>query len=480
MGKSLAELARTLGTDPQPNWNDVTITGIGHDSRRTSPGELFVAIPGFTADGHDYIDDAVSRGAAAVVCERAVTTTVPTIIVTNARVALARLAAAFFNEPTRALFTVGVTGTNGKTTVCHLSAHILGETDTALLSTVALEQQGIHAVTTPEPTFIQQFAHQALREGKNNLVIEVSSAGLALHRTDFVDFDVAVFTNLTHDHLDFHPDWNSYLQAKLRLFQGLKSDAVALVNLDDPASSRFTAATQARVITYAIHRKADLRACGIEYGLRETNFTLQTEKGTVKVRIQFPAEHNVYNALAAAGVGLAKGIRLDEIAEALRTARPVVGRHQTFRAATGATVIVDFAHSPDSLERMLRFLRLRYQRVICVFGCGGGSDREKRPLMGRISGSLADITILTTDNPKDESPARIIDEIENGIRGTAGKYERIIDRKDAIRRAIGLSGPGDVVLLAGKGHEPYQIVGHEFVPYSDAGFITEEGLATPE
>ncbi len=480
MDKSLAELAHTLGTEPQPAWNDVPIIGITHDSRRILPGELFVAISGFVTDGHNYIEDAVSRGAAAVVCERDVTTTVPTILVPNARVALARLAAVFFDEPTRSLFTVGVTGTNGKTTVCHLSAHVLGEADTALLSTVALEKQGLHAVTTPEPTFIQRFAHQALHEGKHNLVIEASSAGIALHRTDFVDFDVAVFTNLTHDHLDFHPDWNSYLQAKLRLFQQLKSDAVALINLDDPVSSRFIAATRAHVLTYAIHRQADLRALGTEYGLRETAFTLQAKEETIKVRIQLPAEHNVYNALAVVGVGLAKGIELEQIAEALRTAHPVEGRYQTFRAVTGATVIVDFAHSPDSLERMLRFLRPRYQRVICVFGCGGESDRAKRPLMGRLSGALADITILTTDNPKDEPPERIIDEIETGIRGTGGKYERIIERKSAIRRAIQLSGPGDVVLLAGKGHEPYQIVGHEFVPYSDAGFIIEEGLATPE
>ncbi len=476
MGKSLAELAKAVGVDPQPSWREIEITGIVHDSRRISPGDLFVAVPGFRADGHDYIGDAVARGAAAVVCERAVGASVPVIPVPDARTALARLSAVLLGEPTRKLFTVGVTGTNGKTTVCHLSAHLLGEDETALLSTVALEEQGIHAVTTPEAPFIQQFAQEAADSGKENLVIEVSSAGLALHRTDGVDFDVAVFTNLTHDHFDFHPDWNAYLHAKLRLFQGLKPEAVALVNLDDPMSLRFTAATRAHVIAYAIHRAADLQALEIEYGIQGTSFTLRTAEEAVKVRIKLPAEHNVYNALAAAGVGLAKGLPLDEIAARLRTAKPVAGRHQTFRAVTGATVIVDFAHSPDSLERMLRFLRPRYRRVICVFGCGGGSDRAKRPIMGRISGSLADLTILTTDNPKDEPPERIIDEIEAGIRPTGGRYERIPDRRDAIRRAIALSKPGDAVLLAGKGHEPYQIVGHAFVPYSDAGFLREEGL----
>ena len=477
MSRRLSSLARALEIAPAPEWERIEVVGIAQDSRRVRPGEIFVAIPGFVADGHDYIPDAVARGAIAVVGERRVEASVPQLVVPDSRIALAQLAAAFYGDPTRELFTVGVTGTNGKTTVCHLSAHLLGEGRTALLSTVALEERGIHAVTTPESPFIQRFARAALDSGRENLVIEASSAGLALHRTDGVDFDAAVFTNLTHDHLDFHPDWDSYLAAKLRLFQGLKPGAAAIVNRDDPAAPRFIAATQGRVLTYAIHRAADLRAIEIEYHRDRTAFTLVAQGSEVRIELRLPAEYNVYNALAAAGVGLAKGLELAEIGEALRTAPAVPGRHQTLRAVTGATVIVDFAHSPDSLARTLRFLRPRYRRVICVFGCGGASDRAKRPIMGKISGELADFTILTTDNPKDEPPARIIDEIEAGIKNTNGRYTRIVDRRDAIRRAIEISGAGDVVLLAGKGHEPYQIVGHKFVPYSDAGFLRDEGLA---
>ncbi len=473
---SLATLAHALGVSVTPEWNKIKITGISYDSRRITPGNLFVAIPGFVVDGHDYILDAVSRGAAAVVCERKLETAVPMIIIPDARIALARLSAAFYDHPTRELFTVGVTGTNGKTTVCHLAAHLLGEGKSALLSTVATEQRGMHAVTTPESPFIQRFARQALSEGKENFVLEVSSAGLSLHRTDCVDFDVAAFTNLTHDHLDFHHDREAYLSAKLLLFQGLKQDGVAIINRDDPMADRFIAATRARVITYAIHRKADLQAVDPEYQLKETSFTLKMGKEAVQMRISLPAEHNVYNALAAFGIGLAKGLRPDEIAARLATAHSVVGRYQFFRAKTGATVIVDFAHSPDSLERMLRSLHPYYARIICVFGCGGESDRAKRPRMGRISGKLADITILTTDNPKTEDPARIIAEIEAGIRPTGGTYERIVDRKDAIRRALALANPKDVILLAGKGHEPYQIIGHRFIPYSDAGFLRANGL----
>ncbi len=475
MVSPLSALAAALEVLALSDWDEIKITGISYDSRRIGPGEIFVAIPGFVADGHDYISAAVARGAAAVVSERAVNTTVPTITVQNSRVALAQLAAAFYGHPTHDLFTVGVTGTNGKTTVCHLAAHILGSDATALLSTVATEQRGMHAVTTPEAPFIQRFAWDAAHAGKKNLVLEVSSAGLALHRTDCVDFDVAVFTNLTHDHLDFHTDREEYLHAKLRLFTGLKRDGVAIINRDDPVSGRFIAATRARVVTYAIHRQAELRAVDVKYSLQRTRFTLKTDAGSIPVEIALPAEHNVYNALAAFGIGIAAGVPFTEIVARLATARSVTGRYQFFRATTGATVIVDFAHSPDSLERMLRSLRPYYKRIICVFGCGGESDRAKRPIMGRISATLSDYTIITTDNPKTEDPARIIAEITAGMPVTA-RYETIIDRKAAIRRAIAMAGPDDGVLIAGKGHEPYQIIGHTFVPYNDADFLRAAGL----
>ncbi len=481
MKRSLAELAEGSDVAVKREWQRIQISGISEDSRCIQPGDLFVAIKGYVDDGHRYIDEAVARGASAVLVEEQEESlthscTVPFVPVNDTRSALAQLAATFWGHPTKDLFTVGVTGTNGKTTVCHLVAHLLGESETALISTVANEARNLRAVTTPSSPIIQEIARDALTAGQKCLVVEVSSAGLVLHRVDAIDFDIAVFTGLTHDHLDFHQDWESYLEAKLLLFRGLKPESWAIVNEDDSAAKQFAGATQGKTFSYAICRDADLRAADARYQLQETTFSLRSEGEEVPIRLRLPGEHNVRNALAAASVGIVKGLSLTAIAERLASAQRVEGRYQLFRVRNGATVIVDFAHSPDPLERMLRSLRPFYKRIICVFGCSGESDREKRPLMGEISGRLADLTVLTTDNPKTENPERIIDEIEPELKLTGGRYERIVDRREAIRQAVGLARPGDVVLLAGKGHETYQIVGHEFVPYSDAEVLREEGL----
>jgi len=476
MTRTLASLVKALRLPSPAEWQEVKITEITEDSRLIKPGSLFVAIRGYVDDGHRYIDEAIARGATAVITEQDTSCSVPCIRVIDARVALARLSATFFGNPTQGLFTVGVTGTNGKTTVCHLIAHLLNKEKTTLISTVANEDRGLRAVTTPSSSLIQQIAHEAVSKERKNLVIEVSSAALVLHRIDRVDFDAAVFTNLTHDHLDFHEDRESYLSAKLLLFRGLKPEACAIVNADDPVAERVLAANTGQAVTYAIHSDADLRAIDIHYKLRETTFTLRSDDEAVSTKLCLSGEHNLYNALAATAVVMSKGVSLGAIAERLGSAHNVEGRYQFFRAQNGAAVIVDFAHSPDSLEKMLKSLRPYYKRVICVFGCGGESDRKKRPLMGKISGKLADLTILTSDNPKTEDPEVILDEIEVGLIPTGGRYEKIIDRREAISRAMSLAQQEDVVLLAGKGHEPYQIIGHEFVPYSDVGVLREEGL----
>lgn len=476
MTRNLASLVKVLRLPSRAEWQGVEIAGITEDSRLIKPGFLFVAIHGYADDGHRYIDEAIARGATAVITEQDTSCSVPCIRVIDARIALAKLSATFFGDPTQGMFTVGVTGTNGKTTVCHLIAHLLGEEKTALISTVANEDRGLRAVTTPSSSVIQQIAHEAVSKEKKNLVIEVSSAALVLHRVDRVDFDAAVFTNLTHDHLDFHPDWESYLSAKLLLFRGLKSEAFTIVNADDPVSERVLAANTGQPITYAINSDADLRAIDIHYKLRETAFMLRTDNETATTKLRLPGEHNLYNALAAAAVVMSKRMPLGAAAERLGSAHNVEGRYQFFQAQNGAAVIVDFAHSPDSLEKMLKSLRPYYKRVICVFGCGGESDRKKRPLMGEISGELADLTILTSDNPKTEDPKVILDEIEAGLISTGGRYEKIVDRREAISRAMSLAKQGDVVLIAGKGHEPYQIIGHKFVPYSDVGFLRKVGL----
>jgi UDP-N-acetylmuramoyl-L-alanyl-D-glutamate--2,6-diaminopimelate ligase len=495
--QSLAYLAEAIGVSPQPGWESIEIAGISEDSRLIHPGFLFVAIGGFVTDGHRYIEDAIARGAAAIIGEKNVPCSVPFVRVDNGRKALAHLSAAFFSHPTRDLFTVGVTGTNGKTTVCHLVAHLLGEEKSTLISTVTNEARNMRAVTTPTSPLIQRIAHETLAAAeKENLILEVSSAALLLHRVDSVDFDVAVFTNLTHDHLDFHKAREAYLEAKLLLFRNLPSGATAIVNADDPAADRVLAASTGHLLTYECmerrgtpppetarpRKKQDLTPCiraeKIRYTPQKTSFTLRMGKETQPIELHLPGEHNIYNALAAVAVATVKGMTLTMIAERLRTARSVEGRYQFFRAKNGATAIVDFAHSPDSLERMLLSLRPYHAKIICVFGCGGESDRKKRPLMGAISGKLANMTILTCDNPKTEDPEAISAEIEAGLLPTGGRYEKIVDRRDAILRAIDLAGPKDVILIAGKGHEPYQIIGHEFVPYSDADVLHKAGLVS--
>ncbi len=293
---------------------------------------------------------------------------------------------------------------------------------------------------------------------------------------DEVDFDVGVFTNLTHDHLDFHADWRDYQKAKRLLFRSLRRDAWAVVNADDPAATAFLAASPPQRLTFSVRSPADLTAASLVLSQRGSTFTLCHRGDSAEITLQLPGEHNVSNALAAAAVAIVRGLSLDEVALYLSSARSVLGRYQFFRRQGAAEVVVDFAHTPDSLERMLRSLRPHYERVISVFGCGGESDRAKRPLMGEISGRLAEITVLTSDNPKSEDPEAILDEIERGVAPTGGRYERIPDRREAIRRALALTGPEDVVLLAGKGHETYQIVGHAFVPYSDADFLRELGF----
>ena len=480
MRKTLADLASFLGLSAPSEWRQINIAGIAEDSRCVRPGDLFVAIRGFVDDGHRYIDQALARGAAAVVVEQDIHGDSPFLRVEDTRKALAQLSAGFYGHPTRELYTIGVTGTNGKTTVCHLVAQLLGFSATTLITTVANETRGLHAVTTPSSPAVQRIAREALILGKKHLIIETSSVALSLQRVAEVDFDVAVFTNLTHDHLDFHKDRTGYLESKLRLFRDLKPEAWAVVNADAPLHDRFFAVTKASGLSYAIQHEADVRATGIQFAPTETAFTLKVGGQHAIVHVGLPAEHNVSNILAAVGVAVVHGIPFHTIVERLEGMRKVEGRYQIFVAPQRPTVVVDFAHSPDALERMLRSLKPFYKRVICVFGCAGEADRDKRPVMGDLSGRLAAATILTTDNPKTEDPEAILDEIERGILSSGGQYERIVDRREAIRRALHLAGPEDVVLLAGKGHETYQIVGDEWIPFRDVDVLQEEGYDVEE
>ena len=479
----LAELAAAIGLRPSAGWERIDITGVTEDSRCVRRGALFVAVPGTVCDGADFLDDAIERGAVAIASSTDREVEVPHLRVDDARAALAALAAAFYRRPTESLFTVGVTGTNGKSTVCRWIAHLLGEDRTTVVGTVANAARGLKAVTTPSSPIVQRVAADVRDDGREHLVLEASSIGLAQRRLDAVDFDVAVFTNLSHDHLDLHGTMEAYLDAKRILFRGLKPEATAIVNADDPAGMAVVAGCVAEVMSYGLADQAELRAVDPVYAARETRCTVVRHGEAATLRLPHPGPHNLSNALAAAAVALCRGGRLERIAARLESAPTVDGRLQFFVRPDGVRAVVDYAHTPDGLRRVLDIVRPRDRRLFVVFGCPGESDRAKRPVMGEIAGALADRTVVTADNPKHEDPAAICDEIEAGLRRAGAPWDRILDRSDAIAHAVDLAVPGDVVLVAGKGHEREQIVGDAFVPHSDRdvlgrlGFVDDPGVA---
>ncbi len=483
MIKRLRELLLGLECESVRGPLDPLVHRIISDSRQARPGDLFVAIRGSKHDGHEHVLEALRRGAVAVVCERISShrsLNVTYITVKDSRKALADLACAFYDHPTRRLFTVGVTGTKGKSSVAHLSAAVLGLEQTELISTITNALQRGTEQTTPEAPEIQRIAWEAVQVEKTHFVLEVSAHALSQERVRGVDFNAAIFTNLSHDHLDYYGRTEDYLQAKLRLFTQLPPTGTAIVNLDDPISHRVIAATRARVWTYGLMRAADIWADELELGPDGSQALVHTPQGTFPLRLHFPGSFYIQNALAAVGVGLLRELPLSLIRDRLEAVRHLEGRLERFVTPEGVTIVIDFAHSPDSLAKAIRTLRPFYSQMITVFGCGGDSDRRKRPMMGTISGCLSDYTIITSDNPKSEDPEMIIHEIEEGLRALGVPYEAIVDRGRAIRRALELARPGDCVLIAGKGHERTQIFKDYQVPFNDKAYLKELGVIAPE
>lgn len=467
----LMKLLELLPAIPEADGN-VEVRGLAWDSRRVRPGDLFFALPGSKHDGHDFIPEAIRRGAAAAVGERPLPgLPIPYVQVENARRALAQAAAAFYGHPTRRLTTIGVTGTNGKTTVVHLLGQILPGCET--LTTVRVEEEGLSCVTTPEAPDLHRIAACALEQGKRYLAFEASSIGLAQYRVDGVRLSCAVFTGLSRDHLDFHGTMEDYLSAKLRLFEMLPPAGWAVANVEDPQADRALAASQGRPLTYGIGH-GDVRAEEVQAEGFGTRFLLVTPGGKAEVALPFPGRHNLLNALAAAAVAWALGISPQKIAHRLSKASLPPGRCERFKAEKGPEVIVDYAHSPDALEAMLEALRPLARRLVVVFGAAGESDRGKRPLMGEVVGKLADFAVITSDNPKSEDPQAIAGEIAQGL--GEGGYEIELDRKRAIRLALAAAGPGDIVLIAGKGHERFQLTQNGRKPHSDRTFLLSQGL----
>lgn len=445
---------------------DQEITGVCYDSRQVQPGCLFVAISGFAADGHRFIPMALAKGAAAVLCQEIPACDAAYIRVADSRRALALASANWFGHPADQMTMVGFTGTNGKTTSTYLLKHILEDTLGAKVGLVGTIQNmiGEEALpterTTPESYELQALFRRMLDAGCTHVIMEVSSHALALHRVDGITFETGVFTNLTQDHLDFHKTMEAYREAKSRLFSVSRH---GVMNLDDPATEKMRAEARCPVLTYSAKGAADLEARDLELHPHQVAFTAAHGGETARAVLGIPGAFSVYNALGVLGAALTLGVPLDRAARSLATAQGVKGRAEVVPTpGKDYTVLIDYSHTPDSLENILKTVREFCRgRVVAVFGCGGDRDPIKRPIMGKIAADLADFVIVTSDNPRTEDPMKIIDQILVGMRDTATPYTVIENRRLAIRWAMDNALAGDVIVLAGKGHETYQEIGHE-------------------
>jgi UDP-N-acetylmuramoyl-L-alanyl-D-glutamate--2,6-diaminopimelate ligase len=476
---------RLLKTENGPVRGQAAVTGVSYDSRRVQPGHVFVALKGRRADGAQFAAQALERGAVAIVSEDPAPASVAAwTVVYDARLALALLSVAFASNPSLELRVVGVTGTNGKTTTTHLVASIFeaAEIRCGLMGTVGYQigdevREASH--TTPEAPEVQALLREMVDRGCGACAMEVSSHALSLRRVDGTTFAAGVFTNLTRDHLDFHGDMDAYFQAKKHLFEMLPRDAPSLINVDDPRGAALVEMAS-RPVTYAVSRPADITPGPLSFSLSGLEFDVRTPRGTIHMKSPLVGRPNVYNILAAVSTTIALGLSFDDIERGIASLRGVPGRFQLVSdAKDDIQVVVDYAHTDDALRNLLETARpLTAGRLITVFGCGGDRDRTKRPLMGAVAGRLSDFLVITSDNPRSEDPARIIEEIQRGItpdtrRAETQRMLTLPDRREAIGRAIDVARPGDLVLIAGKGHEKYQIVGSTVLPFDDVAVARE-------
>ena len=470
------------GIDMPVNGNalNVPCRGVTYDSRRVQPGWVFAGMKGTHADGADFAPQAIAAGAAAIVAERPgdPAAGVPWIVVPDARLALAWLAAEFSNHPSAEMQVVGITGTNGKTTTSYIVAEIFEAAGrpSGLMGTVKYRigrREIAAARTTPEAPELQEMLREMVNAGCGACVMEVSSHALALRRADGIRFAAGVFTNLSRDHLDFHSDMEDYFAAKRRLFELLPDDAPAVINIDDPRGPAIVEMAR-QPVTYGINRPADVTPGALHVSMSGLQFDVRTPHGTVEVRSQLVGRPNIYNILAAVGVTSALGLPLDAIERGVARLPGVPGRFERVSASgDDITVVVDYAHTDDALRNLLEMARpLASRRLITVFGAGGDRDRTKRPLMGMVAARLSDVVVITSDNPRSEDPQRIIDQVALGAqpetRQRAVEVLTIVDRREAIQHAVTRASSGDVVLIAGKGHEQYQEVAGRELPFDDA------------
>lgn len=481
---SLAELATQLLVCRIVGQADTLIQGLESDSRKVVPGQLFFCLPGHTVDGQQYASQAKENGAVALVTANELPLDIPQLIVPDARYAMAAIADFFYGRPSRSLRPIGVTGTNGKTTTTYLIERVLADAgiEPGVIGTIESRFAGNSypmSGTTPDVLQLQDLFYKMEQAGTDRVVMEVSSHALEQGRVKGTRFRTAIFTNLTQDHLDYHLTMENYAAAKglffARLGNGFEDDPserkYAILNTDDVASIGFAKLTSAEVVTYGIDSEAHLRAREVVISSRGTSFRLETAGISREVNLRLVGKFNVYNTLAALAVAWTEGISLDAAIASLEKIAGVPGRVEAVDEGQPFEVLVDYAHTPDSLDNVLRTVgELARGKVICVFGCGGDRDRTKRPIMGRFAGELADVVIATSDNPRSEDPLRILADVEEGIRQaglSTGQYTLEPDRRAAIQKAVEMASPGDVVLIAGKGHETYQIIGGETYDFDD-------------
>jgi UDP-N-acetylmuramoyl-L-alanyl-D-glutamate--2,6-diaminopimelate ligase len=454
-----------------------SIASIEMDSREVKPGSLFVCVKGYTVDGHDFAQKAVEMGAVAVLAEKPMSLDVPVILVKSTKRAMAVLADAFYGQPTQKMRLIGVTGTNGKTTVTHLMEKVFQAANqkTGLIGTIEMrigDETFDVKNTTPESLTLQKTFHQMAEAKVDTAVMEVSSHALDLGRVHGCDFDVAVFTNLTQDHLDYHHTMEDYRRAKGLLFAQLgnrydhQKPKFAVLNADDAATEEFIKSTAATVVTYGIDRKSDVMAQNITITNSGTTFDLVTPHEIKKVKMKLIGKFSVYNVLAAIAACLVSDIPLSLIIEEIGRIEGVPGRFEVVDEGQDFTVIVDYAHTPDSLENVLNTVKqFAKGNIYVIVGCGGDRDRTKRPIMAGIAAALSTTAIFTSDNPRSEDPNQILKDMTVGLQST--NHVSIIDRKEAIAYAVQQAKADDVILIAGKGHETYQIIGNEVLDFDD-------------
>ena len=474
----LKDLLKGIGYIKIVGTGDIEIGDMYYDSRRVTADSLFFCIKGLTVDGHNYAAQAVERGAKALVLERDVNTTedITKVFVRDSKVAMANIAKNYYKDPTQGITFIGVTGTNGKTTITHLVKAVLEEIGqrVGLIGTITNmigDRKIPSAHTTPESLDLQRLLREMADENADSIVMEVSSHSLSLGRVEGCQYDIGAFTNLSRDHLDFHPTMEEYRDAKAKLFAQSK---MAVINVDDESGRWIKDRFEGRVMTYGICKEADIYARDLEITDKGVTFNLHSPEGEIPINLAIPGIFSIYNALAAAGICLDMGISLEAIAQGLQRVKGIDGRFELLDTGTDYSVILDYAHTPDGLENILETARGFVKgRVLALFGCGGDRDFTKRPMMGEVAGRFSDLCIITSDNPRSEEPMKIIKQIMPGVKKTGCPYKIIENRKEAIEYALSNAKKGDVVILAGKGHETYQILKNKTIHFDEKEIVME-------